>query len=88
MASGESYPFLKLTCTAHGPDAIFIESEALLQGLCPHVLVEHVTACEVQQGTEVLVMGNQTDVNATVGICCLCSCLFVTGVSAHTLVAV
>ena len=48
-----------LTCATHGPDGVLIKGEALLQGVTPHVLVEHIAPGEVEKSTEILIMRNQ-----------------------------
>ena len=54
-----------LTSYSHWPDAILIESEAFVQRVSSHGLIEHVTAGEVERATIVLVNGNQANIDAT-----------------------
>ena len=55
---GKSTHIKEHTCTAHGPERVFIESEAFFECMFSHGLVEHIAAGEVQHSTKVLVMGN------------------------------
>ena len=58
------------TCAAHGPDAVLVDGEALLQRMRAHALVELVTSGEVQQRAEVLVTWYQSATNRNTNISC------------------
>lgn len=50
---------VSLTSDAQWPDGVLVEREALLQRVSPHVLVEYVTAGEVQHSAEILIFRNE-----------------------------
>ncbi len=50
---------MSLTGDAQWTDGVFVESEALLQSMGPHVLVEYVTAGEVQHTAVILILWNK-----------------------------
>lgn len=54
------------TGDAQWTDGVFVECEALLQSMGPHVLVEYITAGEVQHTAVILVLRNKPDVNTAV----------------------
>ena len=54
------------TCAAHGSQGVLVECEALVERVAPHGLVKDVTAREVEQGTEVLVVRDEPDINTPV----------------------
>lgn len=48
-----------LTGDAQWTDGVFVECEALLQSMGPHVLVEYITAGEVQHAAVILILRNK-----------------------------
>ncbi len=50
---------VSLTGDAQWTDGVFVECEALLQSMGPHVLVEYITAGEVQHTAVILVLRNK-----------------------------
>lgn len=48
-----------LTSDAYWSDGVLVESEALLQSVSPHVLIEDIAAGEIQNATVVLVFGDE-----------------------------
>lgn len=48
----------RLTSDTKWPNGVLVQSEALLQSVCPHVLIKDVTSSEIQNSTVVLVLGN------------------------------
>ncbi len=50
---------VSLTGDAQWTDGVFVECEALLQSMGPHVLVEYITAGEVQHAAVILILRNK-----------------------------
>lgn len=50
-----------LTSDSHGTDGVFIDCEALFQGMGSHILIENVTPSEIENTTVILIFGNQPE---------------------------
>ena len=56
----------RCTCTTHRSDAVLVDREAIFERPCAHVFVEHIASGEVEEGAVILIIWDQTDVNAAV----------------------